>query len=144
MLSTKWQKNFVALSEQQIEKTLKVNEVVDMEWKFGGARGLSRCPHPYRMFHGVGVCAMLLPSFQLRRLPASSRRSAQLSCSSSSCLIAAVPRRCVRRSAISLVCCSHGSHCAAQNVVMELSLPQFYQFLQALQAANRQCAALSS
>jgi hypothetical protein len=40
MLSTKWQKSFVGLSEQQIDKTLKVNQVVDMEWKFGGQSAL--------------------------------------------------------------------------------------------------------
>lgn len=28
---------FVQLSESMIEKTLKVNELVDMEWRFGGA-----------------------------------------------------------------------------------------------------------
>ena len=37
LLSTLWNKRFVALSSMQIDKTLKVNELVDMEWKFGGA-----------------------------------------------------------------------------------------------------------
>jgi len=35
-LSGMWQKSFVSLSEAMASKTLKVNELIDMEWKFGG------------------------------------------------------------------------------------------------------------
>jgi hypothetical protein len=32
---------FVQLSESMIEKTLKVNQLVDMEWRFGGSFDVS-------------------------------------------------------------------------------------------------------
>ena len=37
LLSEQWKKSYVAMSSSMIGKTLTVNQLVDMEWKFGGS-----------------------------------------------------------------------------------------------------------
>ena len=51
LLSDKWKQNFTALSFSMIDKTLTVNELVDMEWKFGGMLGV---PSPPPWDHRLG------------------------------------------------------------------------------------------
>jgi hypothetical protein len=36
VLSNKWEQTFVSMSDSMVTRTLSVNELVDMEWKFGG------------------------------------------------------------------------------------------------------------
>jgi len=81
-----WQKNFVALTSGQIDKTLVVNELVDMEWKFGVTTSSDELDQ-------VGSCFL-----QLKLVVKSGSKK--------------------------------------ENVVMELTLPQFYQFF----ATDAECA----
>lgn len=39
-LSAQWKQSFISMSQSMIGKTLTVNELVDMEWKFGGQYGV--------------------------------------------------------------------------------------------------------
>eukprot|EP00823_Brevimastigomonas_motovehiculus_P007421 TRINITY_DN6465_c0_g1_i1.p1 TRINITY_DN6465_c0_g1~~TRINITY_DN6465_c0_g1_i1.p1 ORF type:complete len:205 (-),score=33.59 TRINITY_DN6465_c0_g1_i1:120-734(-) len=94
-LSEKWKKNFAALSTSIAAKTLTVNELVDLEWKFGVTASNSETKE-------VGACFLQLK-----------------------------------------LVLNKGSN-QKENVLMELSVPQFYQFLQQMQAAQRQCDQISS
>eukprot|EP00457_Paulinella_chromatophora_P016922 gb/GEZN01017840.1/.p1 GENE.gb/GEZN01017840.1/~~gb/GEZN01017840.1/.p1 ORF type:complete len:197 (+),score=42.63 gb/GEZN01017840.1/:179-769(+) len=92
-LSTQWQKQFSGMASAQIDKTFKVSELLDMEWKFGVTAACSE-------MNQVGQCFLQLK----------------------------------------LVLNKGGKK---QNVLMELSLPQFYRFLAQMESAKRQCDNLS-
>jgi len=94
MLSAKWQKSFVSLSESQVSRTLRFNQLVDMEWKFGVTASTDE-------LEKVGACFLQLK----------------------------------------LVLDRGGTR---ENVLMELTLPQFYQFLKEMNAASRQMATAAS
>jgi len=89
LLSNAWEKNFVELSQSMIAKTLKFNELIDLEWKFGVTASTSDLSQ-------AGTCFLQLK-----------------------------------------LVLDRGDK--KENVLMELSLPQFYQFLAQMQAASRQC-----
>jgi len=95
IVSSIWQERYSSLSLSMIQKTLTVNELVDMEWKFGVTASSSE-------LNQVGTCFLQ----------------------------------------IKLVI-DRGNN-KLENVLMELSLPQFYQFLQQMQTASRHCTNLSS
>jgi len=90
LVSEKWKKNFSSMSQSMINKTLTVNQLVDMDWKFGVTASTSELSE-------VGACFL-----QLKLV--------------------------IDRGA------------SKENVIMELTLPQFYQFLQQMQAANHVCS----
>eukprot|EP00808_Paulinella_micropora_P005111 g38715.t1 len=92
-LSSTWQKQFAVMATAQIQKTLKVSEVVDIEWKFG--------------------------------VTAASNELAELG----NCFLQ-----------LKLVLNKGGKK---ENVLMEMTLPQFYRFLAQMEAAKFQCDNLS-
>eukprot|EP00456_Euglypha_rotunda_P002345 TRINITY_DN10450_c0_g1_i11.p1 TRINITY_DN10450_c0_g1~~TRINITY_DN10450_c0_g1_i11.p1 ORF type:complete len:160 (-),score=20.02 TRINITY_DN10450_c0_g1_i11:127-606(-) len=88
ILAEKWKEQYTALNQSMVAKTFKVNELVDLDWKFGVTAASSE-------LNKVGSCFL-----QLR-----------------------------------LVLEKGGKK---ESVLMELTLPQFYQFLQQMEAAKRQ------
>jgi hypothetical protein len=98
LLSDLWKRNFVAMSQSMMGRTLAINQLVDMEWKFGGVCA-SRAEHthwPRLRVHGLAShtraqsasAAALLTSavcacMQSRQPATIWRRSAPCSCSSS-------------------------------------------------------------
>ena len=125
MLSAKWQKSFVSLSESMIKKTLKFNELVELDWKFGGVATASASPLLILTFvtvtaatdelSTVGSCFLQLKLV----LDKGGKREVRI----------------MQRHFTG----SQSSPVVQQTVLMELSLPQFYSFLQQMQAAKRQC-----
>jgi len=89
LLSDKYKVNFISMSSSMIEKTLTVNELVDMEWKFGVTASSDE-------LNKVGTCFL-----QLKLVIDRGNKE-------------------------------------KENVVIELSLPQFYQFLHQMEKASRQ------
>eukprot|EP00462_Mataza_sp_D1_P001079 CAMPEP_0175092474 /NCGR_PEP_ID=MMETSP0086_2-20121207/2482_1 /TAXON_ID=136419 /ORGANISM="Unknown Unknown, Strain D1" /LENGTH=195 /DNA_ID=CAMNT_0016365339 /DNA_START=50 /DNA_END=637 /DNA_ORIENTATION=- len=90
LLCVEWKQKFAALSSNMIGKTLNVDKLVDMEWKFGVAAATDE-------LKDVGSCFLQLK-----------------------------------------LVLDKGTH--REDVLMELSLPQFYQFLQQMQKACAQCS----
>lgn len=43
IVAESWQENYVDLCQSAISQTLTVNELVDLEWKFGGIEDDSTC-----------------------------------------------------------------------------------------------------
>lgn len=60
IVAQKWKANFIALSRSFMAQTLVVNELLDMEWRFGGTyiyilHGLSFSGHTKIQLLGVGT-----------------------------------------------------------------------------------------
>lgn len=89
VLAAQWKRKFASMSSSMIGKTLSVNQLVDMEWKFGVTVATDE-------LSSVGACHL-----QLKLV---------------------IDRGNKRR----------------ENVVMEMTLPQFYEFFHQMQAASRQ------
>jgi len=94
VLAEKWKEQYTSVNQRMIGKSFKVNELVDMEWKFGVTAASSE-------LNKVGQCFL-----QLRLLLDKGGKK--------------------------------------QSVLMELTLPQFYQFLQQMEYAKKQADGLSS
>jgi hypothetical protein len=90
LLNEQWKSAFVALNAAMVKQTLSVDELVDMEWKFGVTASNDELGN-------VGACFLQL-KLKIDR---------------------------------------GGGH--KEDVLMELSLPQFYKFLQEMKTADRHC-----
>jgi len=89
LLQECWKKHFASLSTSMIGKTLDVNRLVDMEWKFGVTASTDEVGQ-------AGTCFLQLKL-------------------------------------------TVNTGTGTEDVLMELSLPQFYTFLQQMQKAKQQC-----
>lgn len=87
----KWRESFQSLTAAMVRHTLRVDELIDMEWKFGVTASSDECQN-------VGSCFLQLK-----------------------------------------LTIDKGGRGRREEVLMELSLPQFYKFLSEMQVANRQC-----
>lgn len=56
VFSERWASNFVALSETQIAKTLSVNELSDIQWRFGGKQPQAHSSlNPHRLMSVIAI-----------------------------------------------------------------------------------------
>jgi len=93
LIGSLWKTTFAKLAQTMKQKTLKVNELVDLQWKFGVTASSDSLQQ-------VNTCFL-----QLKLVINTGNKT--------------------------------------EDVLMEMSLPQFYKFLQQMEQAQRQCASYS-